>query len=370
LDIKVKISPYCSDDYITIKQKWENLELTANNSFFISWVWISSWLKLIDKSMFLVEAIYENKIVGLAFFVENTRHVFGIIPVKQWLLHRTGEEKSDQIWIEYNDFLLDSSVSEKTRVEMTKAISNYNPKIKEFVIGLSSTKIINYIAPYFSSKRELLTSCGYLINFAHCSESYEKQVLSKNARSQINRSIKLLNAEGKLEHSVITDIAQIEVLMPQVAALHIARWQSEPEGSGFNNQFFNTFHQQMLLSDTKQNVQLSVLTLNGTHIGFLMCFVYKNNVSFYLSALTASTNSKIKIGLTLHYKTILHYQTLGIEKYDFLAGDARYKSSLSNDKYNMALVLFSRSNILLRIENYLRDIKQLLMGIKHRIMKV
>ena len=70
--------------------KWQDLEKRAESNVFLSWAWIGNWLEIITGKVFLVEAVVNDQVVGLGFFVEKTRRIFGLFPIKQWHLHRTG----------------------------------------------------------------------------------------------------------------------------------------------------------------------------------------------------------------------------------------------------------------------------------------
>jgi hypothetical protein len=354
-----------------VAKKWLDLEARANNSIFLSWLWIGNWLELVNDKLFIVECYQDEKLVGLAFFVERTRKVFGLIPVKQWWLHRTGRQEQDQIWIEYNDFLLSAENENLVREQMVKAISEHTACVDEFVIGLTEDNVLASFSLFFSANRftgyrELSLSKGYLIDFKLINENYFLEVLSKNARYQINRSEKLLNGIGEVGFKVVSDRAEIIALLPDIANLHIKRWQNTTEGSGFDNAIFTEFHHQFIEESINNSVQVSILTLSEENIGYLVNFVYKDTVYFYLSALSDKFSAKIKLGLLLQTKTIQFYQIQQMNKYDFLAGDAQYKRTMSNISYSLDFICFYKKKTVLCIEAFLRDIKLWLFNLKNR----
>lgn len=357
-NITTQITPFHLSEKDALAMKWQTLETRANNTVFLSWLWISHWLDLVTGKVFVVECYDAKKLVGLACFVENTRKAFGFIPVKQWFLHRTGNESEDQIWIEYNDFLLDSAVEVKARSSMIKAVCDYDASVKEFIVGLSSKDILSNFQQSFAHSRELISTKGYSVDFDKIQHVYLTEVLSKNSRAQIKRSEKLLTQEGELSFSVSLNKEEISQLLGDIAEIHINRWQNTLEGSGFTNPLFSHFHQSLINDDCNNVVQVATLSLNNRAIGYLFNFVYQEHVYFYLSALTVFENNKIKVGLTLHAKAIQFYQEQGLSCYDFLGGEARYKSSLSNQHYNLAILSFFNNSIILQVENKLKAIKQ------------
>jgi len=362
--IRTVIRRFCLSEKNTIAQKWQDLEQRANCSVFLSWLWIGNWLDLNASAIFIIESYQEDKIVGLGFFTENTRNALGFYPVKQWWLHRTGNPKQDQIWIEYNDFLLDSQCESAVRQEMIDALTHYKDSaaIQEFVIGLSSTRTLNTFHQMFNLSRTLIASRGYSVDLETIKHSYAQDILSKNTRSQIRRSEKLLNEIGTLSFRVVTNKQQILDLLPSIENAHIKRWRDSHEGSGFTNPVFTAFHHQLINRDESHVVQIAVLSLDDNDIGYLMNFVYDNQVYFYLSALTNGFDSKIKTGMTLHCKAIQHYSEQGLQIYDFLGGEARYKRSLSNHAYDLNINCFYKNNLALRLENLLRKANAFLRG--------
>jgi CelD/BcsL family acetyltransferase involved in cellulose biosynthesis len=347
-----------------VSLKWQDLEKRAGNDVFLSWSWIGNWLEIISGNVFLVEAVVNEQVVGLGFFVEKTRKIFGLFTIKQWHLHRAGNEKQDQIWIEHNDFLLDANISDSVREEMVRSICNFDPLVQEIIIGLSTSDVLLSCAKSFRSKslqlRPLIDALAYRVD---TKETYVDEVLSKNTRSQVIRSEKLLNRLGNLDFYVVTGTKEVQKSLESIAKLHIDRWDKTNEGSGFTNPSFKKFHH-LITSDKGNGIaEVSILSLNQKPIGYLLNYIYKNKVYFYLSALTTFEENKIKVGMTLHTKAIQHYIDIGIYSYDFLGGDARYKKSLSNKKYLLSLGCFQRNNFLLILENEFKDYKAKLKGV-------
>jgi len=361
MHIRIVIEQFNPFDKTSIASKWQSLEHNSNTNVFLSWQWISNWLDLVTDKIFLIEAHRDNKVVGLGFFVEKTRKVFGCISVKQWWLHRTGIQQQDQIWVEYNDFLLDKSCSVVVREQMIKAVAGFDPSVKEVIIGLSATENLDYFTHSFAKLNFLgsntVETSGYLASLSCLNGDSLRKSLSKNTRTQITRSKKILQNQGKLSFEVFSAPQKLIELYPKIASIHIDKWQATNEGSGFSNPLFEGFHHLMALNSKNNMVQIAVLTLNEVELGYLVNFVYNNKVYFYLSALQKNPDNKIKIGLTLHSEAMRYYAEQGIESYDFLGGDARYKKSLSNEKYGLAMKCFYRDEFLLCLERQLKNVK-------------
>ncbi len=367
MQIRIVIERFNPSDKTSISSKWLSLEHNSKANVFLSWNWIGNWLDLVTDPLFLIQAYRDDKIVGLGFFVEKTRNVFGCISVKQWWLHRTGVQQQDQIWVEYNDFLLDESCSVSVREQMVKAVTDFDSSVKEVIIGLSAIEKLDSFTNSFAKlnflESSIVKTCGYFISLSHSNTENLNKLPSKNTRLQISRSKKILQSQGLLNFEVFSDPQKLIELYPKIASIHIDKWKGTNEGSGFSNPIFESFHKSLAFNNANNMVQIAVLTLNEMELGYLVNFVYNNKVYFYLSALQQSPNNKIKIGLTLHSEAIRYYAEKGIESYDFLGGDARYKKSLSNQKYGLEMKCFYRNEFLLRLECHLKNFKRRLLQI-------
>ncbi|MBU2869084.1 GNAT family N-acetyltransferase [Colwellia sp. E2M01] len=363
----ITIKPFDKSQKENLGDKWQLLESNSDCSVFLSWLWIGNWLDAVKGNLFIVEAICDDKTVGLGLFVEKSRKVFGCFPIKQWLLHKTGIQQQDQMWIEYNDFLLDASCESLVREKMIKAVGNFDPSIKEVIIGLSASEELDLFTQAFAKLQFLATNIvktnGYFASLSATKDAFFTQVLSKNTRNQISRSKKRLQAQGTLRFEVFSEPQKLMTLYPKIARIHIDRWQDTKEGSGFSNPIFEQFHHSIVAHNANNMVQIAVLSLNDVELGYLVNFVYRNKVYFYLSALQDSPDNKIKVGMTLHNEAIQYYAEQGLESYDFLGGEARYKKSLSNNQYQLEMICFYRDSYLLKIECLLKSCKAKLLAI-------
>ncbi len=343
-----------------LEADWLDLEEKANNSFFLSWHWINTWLKKCAGKPILVSTYKDNILVALGFLEHNieTRHRF--LNVNQLWLNRCGNHDKDQIWIEHNDFLIDAKYSTKLRPLLAEKIFYHFTGVEELIIGVSSNLIQNDFAQTPFKNRSTWQASSYEVDFEKIPQQDYLQSLSKNTRQQITRSIRLFEqkyGDIHLQHADTIDNAVC--MLGEAAKLHITNWQSKNINSGFSNPVFNTFHQQLLMSAMPcKHIDLICIKAGDQLIGYLYNFIYKNKAYFYLSALTKFNESKLKPGLVAHALVIDKYIKSGLLSYDFLAGDAQYKAQLSNTKHQFSTQCFYRNKLKLRIENIIRICKE------------
>jgi len=364
MTIKTSIHLFVLSDRKLIAQKWQDLEKRADVSVFLSWSWISCWLDLVTEKIYWIESRKGSKTIGLGFFVETERKLFGLIPIKQWWLHRTGCPQQDQIWIEYNDILIDKSYEREVRENVFYELENSNVTrtVKEFLFGLSLPNVVEPRPNTLFEQYVVMKTKGYKVNFKNIQNEYLLDIPSKNTRKQITRSKKLLDEESSLNFHVHADKNIVKEMMGDIAELHIKRWHDTAEGSGFTNKSFVDFHKNLIEMNDGSQVEIAVLSQGDVNLGYLMNIIYKDSVYFYLSALKRVTDNRVKIGLTIHTMAIQYYKRKGYNYYDFLGGEARYKQSLAPQYYELLMTKVFRKGLVLKFELYLKNIKKRYLG--------
>lgn len=341
----------CSIDELA--SAWLLLEARSNASFFLSWTWIGKWLKQLSMPYYVLKATLDDEIVGLSIIVKNTRYMFGFLPVQQWWINRSGDEAFDQCWIEENDFLVDSTNTVGIKEAMVEFLKKNN-QWQEIILGMSHDEAITRFTKVANSQMTLVDDKGYGVDFSQLEKTYELDVLSRNSRQKIRQSERLLSLQGALSFQVSN---QTELKLEQleyIAQLHIQRWRETLTPSGFTNVHFREMMQALL---TDEHCEILCLALNEKPIGYLVNIRYGNKVYFYLSALASYDNPKIKVGMLIQKKAIEYYQQQGVVYYDFLAGDLRYKASLTNDSYAQRMIRFYNNTWLYQLENQMKTIK-------------
>lgn len=324
---------------------WTALESESQNeSFFISWFWISTWLREVNVNPFVLIAKEFNNVVALGLFYESKIRL-GPFSKKAWWLNKTGTQVFDQVWIEYNDLLFSSKLSELQKSAIRQAaITQNNQEIQEVHFDL--TESTSDFSRYKSS------TIGYLTFLRDGEKEIDLlSTFSRNTRQQIKRSLKLLKEKGEVY--LLTEDKGI-TFFEALCIKHREQWGKSLWGSGFDNPNFLAFHKAL---HNGVNTKVLALSINGELLAFGYYFLYKNRVSFYLSAIDKFDDNRIKVGLAFHYLAMTHFQKQGFEIYDFLGGVARYKKSMSNRSYQLHSWYLERKNLFSICKNSLISLK-------------
>ena len=357
--INVAIEPLHSIEQI--KHKWNYIYSNSEENFFLSWPWINAWLEstLNEFDAFAVIAEIRDKPIGVAVFVEVKSHRYKILSTKQWWLHKTGNEKHDQVWIEQNDFLLDKDHAYLTRQAMWSEIVKQKPNVDEFIIGVSNDETIKAhqkcLPDYL--KWDFIESKGWSAELENWPdfEAYW-QSRSKSFRNQIGKTDKILTAQ-KIDISIRTDNLAFKQGLELAEPWHKTQWGKE---SGFVNDLF-VKHFSLISNDKDDTIKSNLFTLkielDNTPIAVCLGFYTSTTLYFYLSAQEKIKDNKLKIGLYLHYQAIKWCFENNIQCYDFLAGDYRYKRSFANKSTHFYLTHFQRNAFKFKLENQLKKLK-------------
>lgn len=357
---KVEICHYRLDNIQELTDKWHEL-YTRNEtaSVFLSWNWICRWLDTLPEPPIVVEAKLESQCLGLGIFYAKSKFIFPGWFVKQIWLHRTGAPLLDQVWIEHNDFLLDNRFTVETRQAMIAYVST-ELKWHECFIGLTDYDVLQHFDAMTSNKRIDIDSPEYSVDLTSFSSvSDYLNSLSKNTKQQIKRSFKLLGQHGQLLlQEILTPEEQISAFK-DMSKIHIDKWRKTKFGSGFDNRYFNQFHKTLLHKDPNHQFStIFCLSLNEQKLAFIYLLKDNDCWYFYLSAIKSFEDNRIKVGLVAHVMIIEDAIKNSIKKYDFLAGDARYKRSLSNQSGStQQLVCYYRPSALLKFRQKIRTLK-------------
>jgi hypothetical protein len=319
---------------------------------FLSKAWLCNWLRTTNHKPLLVTVTCNknNELKGFAFF-GVVSSCFG----KTLYLNQTGEHTQDQIWIEHNDIiclreertlLLDSMLTELSRIPRLSRIFIRTSLSNEWQNSCFLEPNIEEEKNWFVDLKEKTT--------------YETTI-SKNCRSSIRRSNRLIEDKfGNIMISIDKEIELPEILL-KIAKLNQKRWDKSDYGSGFSNPKFVEFHQQLMSTaggPEGANVKVLTITAGEFTLGYLYMLTMKKDALFYLSAINyVDLGNQFKPGLSLHFAAINLLSELGFERYDFLAGYARYKESMANNVYSVYHIELYSKSIISRIRKKLHKIK-------------
>ena len=330
-----------------IERLFDSCSSNATNPF-LSKAWLCSWIATLDSLPTLV--IFKNNDEAKGFvFLGKQQKWYGDI----YFINQTGNQNKDQVWIEHNDIIASDKWLNKCRQTLLEALCSRS-RFHRLVVSLSAYENWSIANSFYWSREK--DDVARVVSNQFTSVSVNKEystTLSKNARSAISRSNTYISKHyGEVSFTQINDPkALVQLLEENVAPLHLSQWGETKEGSGFSNPLFVAFHEQLCQYNSNE-YKLEILSFKAgqMELGYLYMFLCGNTAFFYLSAINYNdSDNRYKPGLLMHKLAIEHYVARGYENYDFLAGFARYKESLSNHHYALHTLHISKISFFNRL---------------------
>jgi len=344
-----------------LEKMWRALEARAGESFFLSWVWIGSWLEGMRELPMVLTAHRGRELIGLGLLGYSSRKRLGV-QVPALYLNQTGQRSEDSVFIEYNGFLSDSSCEQ----EIGRACLDYLVNGKGIAawsecmlsgvpmalavmarsVGVAVIERSRRASPYVALDRVKAEGKGYLAG------------LSRNTRYQVRRSMKLYEKKGPLSLAHASCREEAQVWLDALAALHQESWMAKGQAGAFANDFFKSFCTRLVLRGfATSSVDVVRVCAGPMVIGYLLNFNEGRRVMNYQSGFAYPADEHYKPGLTTHVLAIEDALGAGKSVYSFLAGDSQYKSSLSNASEDLYWLALQRKSGLLFLERSARRIK-------------
>ncbi len=161
--------------------------------------------------------------------------------------------------------------------------------------------------------------------------------LSANARYQLRRSDRAYAAAGALTLRRVESLAEAHAMLDELAVLHQATWESRGQPGAFAVAFFRRFHHALIERGlARGEIDLLRVCAGDSRVGILYNFRHRGRALAYQSGFDYGAAARHhKPGLTCHHAAIRFCSDLSLDCYDFLAGDDRYKRSLSDGETSL-----------------------------------
>jgi CelD/BcsL family acetyltransferase involved in cellulose biosynthesis len=333
-DLRVRLGP--APDEAELGRRWAALESGTECSFFQSWTYTGCLLRERFPDPILLEAHAGETPIALALF-NRRRERFG---AECLLLGESGIASFDTAFIEHNGPLVARGSTPSVLPHLLRAaiaqrlapwpmpggrrvvLSGVNDEMLAAAraSGLATALRGTRLAPAIDLARLRRDGIGVLDR------------LSANTRYQLRRSERRFSASGPVAIRRAADAAEGHRWLGALAALHQRTWQSRGQPGAFAYENFRRFHHALIDRGLPLGqVDLLEVSAGARCLGYLLNFVFRGTVYAYQSGFDyVLADRHEKPGLTAHHQAIEMYLREGLERYDFLGGAERYKTSLAD----------------------------------------
>lgn len=324
---------------------WQALEQQADrSSLFRSWAWIGPWLDLFGSRAELAEIWRGDCRVGLAILGRRDSRC-GRAPTLH--LHESGDPATESIMIEYNGVLAAAGQEAEVIAALLAALAR--GAVAWRTLSLSGVAAASWSEGCRSlGLEERLLRHPQPAPFADLTTADDPlQWVSRNTRQQVQRSIRYFEAGGPLSLTRAAGTAEALLWFDDLERLHTAVWQGRGQAGAFAPAGFGLFHRRLIAEQFEPGrVDLLRLCRGESVLGYLYGLRSPTGLDAYLSGFVYQAEARWRPGLVAHVLAMRRYRAEGVTTYRFLAGAARYKTSLSTGGDQLCWLVVYRRTLL------------------------
>ncbi|GGD02270.1 GNAT family N-acetyltransferase [Aquisalinus flavus] len=344
MTIAFSITPL--DDAEAFLAGWRDLYARAGKkTFFQSPAWIETWLRQAEDraELHAIRATEDGTTLLLGIIGVSQSGLVPFVSLREARLGETAREAIDSVYVEYNDFLQAAGGPSDLGAEAWCAVFDHFPGIDSFVVRNGTVSCVSGLSEAALARgmtvRVLREEHSWICRLADLRQTSSTVLssLSSNSRKQIERCAKLYEERGEVALHTPTGDDQWSVSWQRLETLHAATWEARGGASVFANPDLLAFHKR-LRKDHPESVALVELRAGEETVGVLYNFVHEGRVMNYQSGFQYEEDNRLKPGLLTHVMAAQHYLDNGLDTYDMLVGDVRYKQSLGEAGERMSLV--------------------------------
>lgn len=362
-EYEVRLDPL--PDTPDLASRWQELERRSRCSFFLGWGWIACWLTLLPdrRAARLVSVHRQGRPVGLGVLVARRRLGFG---PRYLYLHEVGDRRLDDLTIEYNGLLTERGLEADCLLALVRHLARRERRWS--LLHLPGVEMFHFPAEALARERldvRTRVSPTPYVDLAALRRDGRAylQGLSANNRSAVRRTErKLERAFGPVAVTVAADPAQRLAFFDALARLHQAHWTGQGKHAGaFADPRILAFHRRLIGdAGSGARTQLVELSAGGRPLGYAYNFIRDDTVYFYQMGVDyAGAGQHGSPGLLLLSRAVELAEAEGRARFEFMAGDSRYKRALSNAVGSMVWISIDRVGWISRIRRAWQGLKHL-----------
>jgi CelD/BcsL family acetyltransferase involved in cellulose biosynthesis len=322
--------------------QWRALQAQADPNFFTGWTWIGCWLAHLSPAHrpVLVRVHQGVELVGLGVLVPQRTRRLRWWPSQALHLHATGLRELDDISVEHNGWLARRGLAEQVQAAVADQLWALAPAADQLCVSrVSAAQQGWHAAPRPVAQVREHSEPAYRADLSALRASGRAflDTLGTPTRAAIRRSLRLYEGLGALRLSQATEVGQGLAFLDRLKHFHQAAWTARGRPGAFANPLFERFHRHLVATALPAGqVELLRVLAGNAEVGYLYNFVEGGQVLAYQSGFHFGlTERNHHPGLVIHALAVQRALDAGLDRYDFLAGQARYKQQLSHQTYAM-----------------------------------
>lgn len=319
----VRVAIESVTDLDALESDWRELEARAPCApVFQGWTWMGCLARERFQDPVLLRAEAAGRIVGLALF---NRRRGGL-----WL-SESGDADLDAPLVEHNAPLIARSAGPEVLPAMLHAAWRAGG-IWHMTLGGVSPDLAA-AAGGWAWRRQASAAPRVELDRVRAAGGCYLSVLSRNARQQIRRSLRAFAARGELRLERATTTEEALAWFDDLVRAHTEAWQRRGLPGAFATPFMRRFHRSLIARGMPRGeVDLLRARAGAEVLGHLYNLRRGGWICAYQSGWDLAEAARdARPGIVCHVLAIEEALRSGARRYDFLAGEGRYKRSLATD---------------------------------------
>jgi len=171
-------------EFEKLQELWLSIQQDQDLPFFLTWPWISCWLKTYDPEVVVVSAKWNNATVAIGLFTCSIEHRHGFIRSRQYRLHQMGDPLLDQIWMEYNDFICVDEHRGPAVNACIQTLQQSDDEWDEIVLSMMADSRASEIRNEIDNSQILFSSPCYAVNLSAIKQSSNSYLSTLNPNTR------------------------------------------------------------------------------------------------------------------------------------------------------------------------------------------
>ncbi len=311
----------------SLEAEWRALEARAPEAaIFQGWTWMGCLAAERFPNPVVVRAEVDGVVTGLALFNRRAGRLF---------LSESGRALLDAPFIEHNAPLIAADAPPGLLRGMMRAAWRCGPVWGMTLGGVPAE--VAAAAGGFTWRRQERVAPYVDLDAVRAAGGDYLATLSANTRQQIRRSLRSCAERGAVRLERAADAAGALAWFAELARLHGGTWRRRGKPGAFAETSAQRFHQALIAQGVPRGeVDILRASAGGAPFGYLYNLRGGGVVSAYQGGWNlGAAGSTERPGIVCHLLAIEGELGGTTRRYDFLAGDGRYKSSLSNARIGL-----------------------------------
>jgi CelD/BcsL family acetyltransferase involved in cellulose biosynthesis len=294
-----------------------------------TWAWTEVWLRhygdLADHRFVVGER--DGQPVAAALLTRGAPGAGGRLGVRHLHIGTAGEPRGESVCVEHNGLLAreaDRPAFARALLEVARSQRGWDELVLDG-FDVAHAADLGAAEPRLVMRR---AACAFTDLARVGRDGVEvADLLAPHARRRVRQT---LRAFGALEQEWACSAGPAGEILNELVELHQRRWRHAGHPGAFVSPRFAAFHRELvrrLAADGR--AVLFRVRRDGETIGCLYGFVDRGRLLFYQGGLQRFDDNRLRSGLAAHVLLMGACAARGLREYDFLAGEARYKSELA-----------------------------------------